>query len=74
MSRAIRVQRAPGRARWAAARRAPLDGRVSAWALLSTALSNQNRVSADRPDVDSAVQLATQLALSERRNFRYNPE
>lgn len=74
MSRTIRVKRELGRARWAAARRAQLDRGVSAWALLSTALANQNRVLADRPEVDSAVQLATQLALSERRNFRYNPE
>lgn len=74
MSRATNVERAVGRARWAAARRALSAGRVSGWALLSTALSNQHRVHAGRPEPDSAVQLATYLALSERRNFRYNPE
>jgi hypothetical protein len=36
------------------------------------ALSPENRVQAGRPDVDAAVQLAAQIALSNRGNFRYN--
>jgi hypothetical protein len=45
---------------------------VPSWALLSMALSHENRVQPGRPDVDAAVQLATQIALSEPRKFRYN--
>jgi hypothetical protein len=40
--------------------------------LLSTALAHQNRIQAGRPDVDSAVQLAAEIALSAGRKFRYN--
>jgi hypothetical protein len=36
------------------------------------ALSNENRVQVGRPDVDAGVQLAAEIALSERRKFRYN--
>jgi hypothetical protein len=36
------------------------------------ALSNENRVQGGRPDVDAAVQLAAEIALSESRKFRYN--
>jgi hypothetical protein len=45
---------------------------VPSWALLSTALSHEHRVQAGRPDVDAAVQLAVEIALSEPRKFRYN--
>jgi hypothetical protein len=41
-------------------------------ALLSTALSQEHRVQPGRPDVDTAVQLAAEIALSEPRKFRYN--
>jgi hypothetical protein len=69
--RATRAARPVGRARWAEASRARARA-VPSWALLSMALSNQNRVQPGRPDVDAAVQLATQIALSEPRKFRYN--
>jgi hypothetical protein len=36
------------------------------------ALAPENRVQAGRPDVDAAVQLAAEIALSEPRKFRYN--
>ena len=45
---------------------------VQSWALLSTALSHENRVLAGRPEVDAVVQLAAEIALSEPRKFRYN--
>ena len=61
-----------GRARRAAASRARQTSSVPSWALLSTALSHENRVQAGRPDVDAAVQLAAEIALSEPRKFRYN--
>jgi hypothetical protein len=61
-----------GRARWAAPSRARLTKKVPAWALLSAALSHENRVLSGRPDVDAAVQLAAKIALSERQKFRYN--
>jgi hypothetical protein len=35
-------------------------------------MSHENRVHAGRPDVDAAVQLAAEIALSNRRKFRYN--
>ena len=61
-----------GRARRAEAPRARRLPTVPAWALLSTALSQENRVQGGRPDVDAAVQLAAEIALSEPRKFRYN--
>jgi hypothetical protein len=45
---------------------------VSSWALLSAALSPENRVQVGRPDVDAAVELAAEIALSKPRKFRYN--
>jgi len=45
---------------------------VPAWAVLSAALSHENRLQTWRPDVDSTVQLAAEIALSERSDFRYN--
>jgi hypothetical protein len=45
---------------------------VPAWTLLSAALSHDDRLQTCRPDVDAAVQLATEIALSEPRKFRYN--
>jgi len=36
------------------------------------ALSHENRVQSGRPDVDAAVQLAAEIALSDYRKFRYN--
>jgi len=36
------------------------------------ALAPENRVQVGRPDVDAAVQLAAEIALSEPRKFRYN--
>ena len=45
----------------------PCNGRreaVPSWALLSVALSHENRVQAGRPDVDAAVQLAAEITLS----------
>jgi hypothetical protein len=60
------------RARWAVPWRARHTPTVSSWALLSMALSHENRVQAGRPDVDAAVQLAAEIALSEPRKFRYN--
>jgi hypothetical protein len=61
-----------GSARWADVRRAKPTRRIPSWALLSTALSPENRVQAGRPDVDASVQLAAQIALSNRGKFRYN--
>lgn len=69
---ATKAKRPVGRARWAEATRARLAHPVPSWALLSTALSHENRVQAGRPDVDAAVQLAAEIALSEPRKFRYN--
>ena len=67
------TQRRPiGRARWGEIRRARPSNSVPAWTLLSAALSHENRIQAGRPDVDAAVQLAAKIALSNRRNFRYN--
>ena len=45
---------------------------VPAWTLLSAALSHDNRLQTCRPDVDAAVQLAAEIALTEPRKFRYN--
>ena len=70
--RVTRVRRPIGRARWASASRARQAQTVPAWALLSSALSHEHRVQAGRPDVDAAVQLAAEIALSEPRKFRYN--
>ena len=61
-----------GQARWAEAARARRARTVPSWALLSVALSQENRVQVGRPDVDAAVQLAAEIALSEPRKFRYN--
>ena len=36
------------------------------------ALSHENRVQSGRPDVDAAVQLAAEIALSDCPKFRYN--
>jgi hypothetical protein len=65
-------KRPVGRARWDEARRARPSHQIPAWALLSTALSHENRIQSGRPDVDAAVQLAAEIALSKRRKFRYN--
>ena len=70
--RAAKSKRPVGRARWAEASRARQAFSVPSWALLSTALSHENRVQVGRPDVDAAVQLAAEIALSEPRKFRYN--
>ena len=70
--RVTKTKRAVGQARWAEASRARRLEAVPAWALLSTALSCEHRVQAGRPDVDAAVQLAVEIALSEPRKFRYN--
>jgi hypothetical protein len=66
------LKRPVGRARWDEVRRARPSRTVPAWALLSMALSHENRIQAGRPDVDAAVQLAVEIALSKRRKFRYN--
>ena len=70
--RATNAKRPLGRARRSEPPRARQARTVPAWALLSTALSPENRVQAGRPDVDAAVQLAVEIALSEPRKFRYN--
>ncbi len=70
--RAAKSKRPVGRARWAEASRARQALAVPSWALLSTALSQEHRVQAGRPDVDAAVQLAAEIALSEPQKFRYN--
>ena len=70
--RAANSKRPVGRARWAEASRARQAAAVPSWALLSTALSHENRVQVGRPDIDAAVQLAAEIALSEPRKFRYN--
>jgi len=70
--RATKTRRPVGQARWASASRARQARTVPAWALLSSALSPEHRVQAGRPDVDAAVQLAVEIALSEPRKFRYN--
>ena len=69
---ATKSKRAVERARRDGTRRARPVRRVPAWALLSMALSQENRVQSGRPDVDAAVQLAAEIALSEPRKFRYN--
>jgi hypothetical protein len=69
--RVTKSKRPVGRARWAEASRAR-QVTVPSWALLSTALSHENRVRVGRPDVDAAVELAAEIALSEPRKFRYN--
>jgi len=66
------MKRPVGRGRWAMASRARQTQTVPAWALLSVALSQENRVQVGRPDVDAAVQLAAEIALSQPRKFRYN--
>ena len=70
--RATNAKRLLGRARGSESTRARQEQTVPAWALLSTALSPENRVQVGRPDVDAAVQLAVEIALSEPRKFRYN--
>lgn len=70
--RVAKAKRPVGQARWAAASRARQTHTVPAWAMLSRALSHEHRVQAGRPDVDAAVQLAAEIALSEPRKFRYN--
>jgi hypothetical protein len=70
--RVTKTKRPVGQARWASASRARQTRAVPAWALLSTALSHEHRVQAGRPDVDAAVQLAAEIALSQPRKFRYN--
>jgi hypothetical protein len=70
--RTTKTKRVVGQARWAEASRARRLGTVPSWAMLSTALSYEHRVQAGRPDVDAAVQLAAEIALSEPRKFRYN--
>ena len=71
---ATSIKRPVGRARWAVASRARQTQTVPSWALLSIALSQENRIQAGRPDVDAAVQLAAEIALSQPRKFRYNPD
>ena len=66
------TKRPVGRARWVLASRTRQTSAVPSWALLSVALSQENRVQAGRPDVDAAVQLAAEIALSQPRKFRYN--
>ena len=66
------TKRPVGRARRAVASRARQTQAVPSWALLSVALSQENRVQSGRPDVDAAVQLAAEIALSQPRKFRYN--
>jgi hypothetical protein len=70
--RATKKAESVGRVRWATASRARHATKVPSWALLSLALSPENRVQAGRPDVDAAVQLAVEIALSIPRKFRYN--
>jgi uroporphyrinogen-III decarboxylase len=67
-----KAARPVSRERLAAASRSRQTQRVPSWALLSMALSHETRVQAGRPDVDAAVQLAAEIALSEPRKFRYN--
>ena len=70
--RVTRANRPMDQARWAEALRARRVEVVPSWAVLSTALSHEHRIHAGRPDVDAAVQLAAEIALSEPRKFRYN--
>lgn len=70
--RVTKAKRPMGQARWADASRAGRVQVVPPWAVLSTALSHEHRIQAGRPDVDAAVQLAAEIALSEPRKFRYN--
>lgn len=70
--RVTSTKRPVGRARWAEASRVRQTQAIPSWALLSMALSQENRVQAGRPDVDAAVQLAAEIALSQPRKFRYN--
>ncbi len=72
MPATIRSTRLVGRARWNEFRRARPTHTVPAWTLLSAALSHENRIQAGRPDVDMAVQLAAEIALSKHDKFRYN--
>jgi hypothetical protein len=69
---ATSTKRPVGRERWAVASRARQAQAVPSWALLSVALSQENRIQAGRPDVDAAVQLAAEIALSQPWKFRYN--
>jgi hypothetical protein len=70
--RAARTAGKASRERRAQASRERHAGTVPSWALLSMALAPENRVQVGRPDVDAAVQLAAEIALSEPRKFRYN--
>ena len=70
--RGTRVARGVNRERRGPASRSREAQTVPSWALLSMALSHETRVQAGRPDVDAAVQLAADIALSEPRKFRYN--
>ena len=70
--RVTRTAGSAGRERKAGASRERHAPPVTSWALLSLALEPANRVDAGRPDVDAAVQLAAEIALSEPRKFRYN--
>ena len=72
--RAASMKRPVGRARWAPASRVRQTQTIPSWALLSMALSQENRVQGGRPDVDAAVQLAAEIALSQPKKFRYNPD
>jgi hypothetical protein len=70
--RVTKSKRPVGQARWAEASRARRVEAVPSWTMLSAALSHEHRIQAGRPDVDAAVQLAAEIALSEPRKFRYN--
>ena len=60
------------RARWAVASRARQTQHPSiVGAPVDGALAGESR-SGGRPDVDAAVQLAAEIALSQPRKFRYN--
>ena len=50
----------------------PREPHIAPWVRLCAALSNGNRLQTWRPRVDAAVDLAAEIALSERRKFRYN--
>jgi hypothetical protein len=70
--RVARTAGKTGRERRASSSRERHAPAVPSWALLSMALAPGNRVEVGRPDVDAAVQLAAEIALSETRKFRYN--